>query len=269
MKCRRRCCWLLLASGGILILAFAMRQQILPLLARWLDVGGPPQKADAVVLLNGGFNTRPFVAAALVHGGWAPKLLVNTMAAHPSQVSGAVPPSSTITLKVLAYGGVPLDRVVCLDSKVETTFDEAKAVAKYLDEHPAKRLLIVTEGPHSRRARWIFRRVLADRPVEIAMVSAPAEEFENENWWRSEAGVPLRRERVLQALLLRPALRLAGLRAGRRRGRADFPSCMVFAAAETKSGELRVPLFRLGVRKGDNRRVGFSPPPSEYKAKAG
>ena len=64
-----------------------------------------------------------------------------------------------------------------LDSKAKTTFDEAQAVADYLAVHPAKRLLIVTEGPHTRRARWIFRRLLADRPVEIEMVSAPADGF--------------------------------------------------------------------------------------------
>ena len=155
---------------------------------RWLDVGGPPQKADAVVLLNGSLDTRPFVAAALVHGGWAPKILLNTVAAHPIQVSGAVPSFFDITLKVLDYGGVSPDRVVRLDSAAKTTFDEAKAVADYLAEHPLEKLMIVTEGPHTRRARWIFERVLADRPVEIVMVSVPADGFDNENWWRSEAG---------------------------------------------------------------------------------
>ena len=123
-----------------------------------------------------------------MHGGWAPKILLNTVADHPSQASGAVPPFFDIILKVLEYGGVPPDRVVRLDSAAATTFDEAKAVADYLADHPVKKLLIVTEGPHTRRARWIFQRVLADRPVEIAMVSAPADEFDNENWWRSEEG---------------------------------------------------------------------------------
>ncbi|MGO9107807.1 MAG: YdcF family protein [Thermoguttaceae bacterium] len=188
MKCPRLRWWLIVAVGGILILVFAMNHRTLPLLARWLDVGGPPQKADAVVLLNGGLNARPFVAAALVHGGWAPKLLLNTVAAHPSQLSGAVPPFFDINLKVLEYGGVPRDRVVCLDSAAKTTFDEAKAVADYLADHPTKRLMIVTEGPHSLRARWIFQRVLSDRPVEIMMFSGPTEEFDNENWWQSEAG---------------------------------------------------------------------------------
>jgi len=188
MKCPRFRWWLIIAAFAILILVFATSQRTLPLLARWLDVGGPPQKADAVVLLNGGLNTRPFVAAALVHGGWAPQVLLSTVAAHPSQVSGAVPPFFDISLKVLEYGGVPRDRVVRLDSAAKTTFDEAKAVADYLADHPAKRLMIVTEGPHSRRARWIFQRVLADRPVEILMISGPADEFDSENWWQTEAG---------------------------------------------------------------------------------
>ena len=177
-----------MAAGVILIAVLVMGWRNLPLLARWLDVGGPPQKADAVVLLNGGFNTRPFVAAALVHGGWAPKILVSTVAAYPSQISGAVPPSYKIVLSVLDYGGISSDRVVVLEKAATTTFDEATAVADYLAGHPIKRLLIVTDAPHTRRARWIFRRVLADPRVEIAMVSSPTDGFDSGNWWRCEAG---------------------------------------------------------------------------------
>jgi len=180
--------WPIIAFGCILVFVLAFNPWSLPWVARWLDVGSPPQKADAVVLLNGGLNTRPFVAAALVHGGWAPKILLNTVAAHPSEISGAIPPFFEINSKAFEYGGVSRDRVVCLDSAVNTTFDEAKAVADYLTDHPAKRLMIVTEGPHTRRSRWIFQRVLTGRPVEIVLISAPAEGFENENWWRSEAG---------------------------------------------------------------------------------
>jgi uncharacterized SAM-binding protein YcdF (DUF218 family) len=188
MKCPLRHRWLVLIPLGVLLVVFLWNRQILPLLARWLDAVGPPQKGDAGVLLTGGLNTRPFVAAALLHGGWAPKILLNSVAAHPNQARGTIPPSDEIISKVLAYGGVPPDCVVCLDSKVETTFDEAKAVAKYLAGHPTQRLIIVTDGPHTRRARWIFERALDRQAVEIEMVSAPVDEFDNENWWRSEEG---------------------------------------------------------------------------------
>ncbi len=179
---------LIFAAVGLLLLALATSRWTLPWLARWLDVGGPPQKADAVVMLNGSLNTRPFVAAALVHGGWAPKILLCTVADHPSEAIGAITPFFEITLKVLEYGGVPPSRVVRLDCGAESTFDEAKAVAGYLADHPLRRLMIVTDGPHTRRSRWIFQRLLADRKVDIAVISVPADEFDNENWWRSEAG---------------------------------------------------------------------------------
>ena len=188
MKCPRFRRWLVFVLGGMLIFVLAVNPRTLPLLARWLDVGGSPRKADALVLLGGGANTRPFVAAALVRGGWAPKILLNTSAAHPNELDGTVPPSFEVFVTIVEYGGVPRDCVVRLDSEARTTFDEARAVANYLVRHPAKRLMVVTEGPHTRRARWIFQRLLADRSVEIDMVSTPVYEFDNGNWWQCEEG---------------------------------------------------------------------------------
>ena len=97
MKFLRHRWRLVLAVGIILTLVLGVNPWTLPLAARWLDVGGPAQKADAVVLLNGGYNSRPFVAAALVHGGWAKKILVNTVALHPSQGEIFRPPWRSTT----------------------------------------------------------------------------------------------------------------------------------------------------------------------------
>src|SRR5208283_4352471 len=127
MKILRSGLGIILGIGAVVILAVAVGLCNLPWAARWLDVGTSPQSADVIVLLNGGVNTRPFVAAALVRGGWAPKILLNTVTAHASERSGAVPPSFVITLKALDYCNVAVDRVVILDSLAATTFDEAKA----------------------------------------------------------------------------------------------------------------------------------------------
>jgi uncharacterized SAM-binding protein YcdF (DUF218 family) len=186
-----RCIALGIAAAGALAIfvAYWNSHWWLSAAGRWLDVGGPPRQADAVVLLNGGENTRPFVAAALVRGGWAAKVILNTVALHPSQKEGMVPPSHEIALRVLDFGQVPPDRLVLLHTSAETTFDEAQGVAAYLAVHPAKRLLLVTNGPHTRRAEWIFHRVLADWRGEILSVSAPAEDFDATTWWRNQEGV--------------------------------------------------------------------------------
>jgi uncharacterized SAM-binding protein YcdF (DUF218 family) len=179
----------ILAAGFVAILGTALASPaVLSALGRWLDVGRPPQKADVVVLLNGSYNTRPFMAAALVHGGWAAKVVLNTVALHPIQADGAIPPSHEIALKVMEYGGLARNNVVLLDTSATTTFDEAAGVAKYADAHNVKRLLLVTEGPHMRRSVWIFQKVLAGRGIEVIPVSAPTDDFDFAVWWRSEEG---------------------------------------------------------------------------------
>ncbi len=96
--------------------------------------------------------------------------------------------SHEIAQRVLEYGGVRRGEVELLDVSAKTTYDEAVGVAEYLAAHPAKRLLLVTEGPHTRRARWIFQRVLVAQHTEIAVVSAPTDGFDYAVWWRSDDG---------------------------------------------------------------------------------
>jgi uncharacterized SAM-binding protein YcdF (DUF218 family) len=206
MKKRWRKGYWIVGACGVLIIVLAFNSRaLLSAAGRWLDVGGTPQKADAVVLLNGGYNTRPFTAAALVRGSWAPQVLLCTVAPHALEADGVLPSSHEIGVRVLEYAGVHRSEVTLLDRTVpstdssvndlaprrasaKTTFDEAAAVAEYLTAHPAKRLLLVTEGPHTRRARWIFERVLAGHCPEIYVVSAPTEGFEYAVWWRSKDG---------------------------------------------------------------------------------
>jgi uncharacterized SAM-binding protein YcdF (DUF218 family) len=179
----------LIAAVSVTILGMGLASPaVLLALGHWLDVGRPPQKADAAVLLNGSYNSRPFVAAALVHGGWAAKVILNTVALHAAESAGAVPRSHEIALRVLEYGGVARKDVVLLDTSARTTFDEAAGVARYLDTHDVKRLLLVTEWPHMRRSLWIFQKVLAGRQVEVVPISAPTEDFDFAIWWQSEAG---------------------------------------------------------------------------------
>jgi uncharacterized SAM-binding protein YcdF (DUF218 family) len=47
---------------------------------------------------------------------------------------------------------------------------------------------VVTNDYHTRRSRWVFARVLADRARQVSLVSAPTDEFPMDHWWRSQAG---------------------------------------------------------------------------------
>ena len=185
---RRVCLVMFLAIAAAMLSLYAARARVLPAMAAWLDVGGPPEVADAVLLLNGGINDRPFAAGALVKAGWVRRVLVCSVAPSPQVRDGIAVPWREVNRRILLHCGVPDKDIVILDAQVRTTFDEAVAVADFLDASPGTRLLVVTEGPHTRRARWVLTRVLGDRARRLSMVSVPTDDFEMDSWWRNEAG---------------------------------------------------------------------------------
>jgi uncharacterized SAM-binding protein YcdF (DUF218 family) len=87
--------------------------------------------------------------------------------------------------------GVPDDRVeiIPFEGGVTSTRDEALAFRDYVQEHTVTRAIIVASALQTRRARWIFKRVLAGQPVEVQLVAAPYRGFDETNWWKSERGL--------------------------------------------------------------------------------
>src|ERR1039458_2085853 len=58
------------------VLCFAFRSPLLTGLANAWIVNEPLERADAIVVLGGGLEIRPFEAARLYHEGLAPKVLL-------------------------------------------------------------------------------------------------------------------------------------------------------------------------------------------------
>jgi uncharacterized SAM-binding protein YcdF (DUF218 family) len=162
-----------------------------PLLARvgtWLDVGVVPTGYDYVLVLNGDENTRPFAAAALVKAGLARRVILTSCASAPEEEAGLALPVHEVSRQVLLRRGVPAERIVVLDRSVDSTFDEARALADFLQREPEARVAIVTNPFHTRRARWIFVRQLGARANQITMVSAPQDDLRLDRWWTTWTG---------------------------------------------------------------------------------
>lgn len=151
-------------------------------------MGERPRAADYVMVLNGGEETRPFAAAALVKAGFARHVLVAATAVSPNVKDRIIPPYHEINHQVLLKRGIPERDITILPGAAATTFDEAAALAAFLAERPHARVLVVTSDYHSRRSRWIFARTLADRAEQVTFVSAPTDEFRMDCWWQDEGG---------------------------------------------------------------------------------
>jgi uncharacterized SAM-binding protein YcdF (DUF218 family) len=185
---RRR--WLIAVSLSAVALAscWAIHPCLLRAAASWLDVGGCPQSADYVMVLNGGEDSRPFAAAALVKAGWAQRALVGEVAPSAEVLDGIMPPYHEINRQVLINRGVAEAHIALLPGAAAATYDEAVVLAAFLEDRPDARVLVVTNDFHTRRSRWVFARVLGDRAGQVSFVSAPSDEFPMDRWWQSPVG---------------------------------------------------------------------------------
>jgi uncharacterized SAM-binding protein YcdF (DUF218 family) len=185
---RRRWRWLLVVVV-LLVVAYLARGWWLPALGRFLDVSQPPGKVDAVMVLGGGVSARPFVAAALIKTGHAQRVLLSTVKPPYRAADGFGVPEHEITRKILLARGVDAKQIVQLPGECNSTEDEARSLARFLDQEPGLRVTVVTSDFHTRRARLLMGRVLGERMQQITFVGAPTDGFDAETWWQNEEGM--------------------------------------------------------------------------------
>jgi uncharacterized SAM-binding protein YcdF (DUF218 family) len=171
------------------VLLFLLHPWLLPLAGAYLDVSTPPRAVDDVMVLGGGPDTRPFVAAAVYKAGLANRILLPTVRPSSESADGLVPADHEIMRRVLLKRGVPAEAIVMLPGEVNSTAEEARSLQQYLEEHPGRRVAVVTNDYHTRRARWIFRTEIGDRAADLPFFAAPTDDYDANDWWRSETGL--------------------------------------------------------------------------------
>jgi len=185
----------ILAAGTLLlllvILAFAFRSQILTGIADYMIIKDKLQPADAIVLLNSEFDTRPFRAGELYMQGLAPVIVIARAENTPVVELGLVPNGTDISVGVMEKVGVPPEKIIILPvpGGTTSTFDEAAALKQYIEVNQVQKIILVTSAFHTRRARWIFDKAFAGLPVMLEMAAVPYVGFDQTNWWKNETGL--------------------------------------------------------------------------------
>jgi len=188
MKSPRRCVLALLAAGLVVGALWLGRERLLRAMYDWLDVGEPVHRAECALVLPGGSETRPFVAAALVKAGVARQVLVPRNGASPAETGRVLPPSHEIIHRVLTLRGVQERDIVILGGQSNSTFGDMEALARFVESAPEARVLVVTDGFHTRRTRWTVARLLGEQAGHISVISAPTEKFRVDAWWQTDVG---------------------------------------------------------------------------------
>jgi uncharacterized SAM-binding protein YcdF (DUF218 family) len=199
-KWPRRLLWLSVLCLLAAVLCFVFRSPLLTGLAKAWIFNDPLAKADAIVVLGGGLETRPFEAARLYHDGLAPKVLLMDVKLAPTTKLGITSPEKDLTRQVLLKQEVPDSDCITVGHGVASTYDESRAVRAWLAETGAKKVIIPTDLFHTRHVRWLFRKELKGTAARTLVLSAPTEEYQATNWWTHEEGLIAFQNEVIKSL---------------------------------------------------------------------
>lgn len=195
---RRRWLWLLGVSFALATLAWVFRAPLLVGLAKAWIVDDPLTRADVIVVLDGGPETRPFAAARLYQEGHAPKILVMRHRAGPTAQLGVTAPAAEIVRQILMKQGVAEADVAILNDEVISTHEESIAVRNWIGTNHVKSMIIPTDVFHTRRVRWLFRKQLKDLGVQVLVQAVPVREYKTQDWWQHEPGIVAFQNEVLK-----------------------------------------------------------------------
>lgn len=189
--------------GAIGLLVVACRVPLLKGLAAWWIVEEVPEAADAIVVLGGGEDYRPFAAARLWKRGLAPVILVPEVKRSPTEELGLRPATTEVILGVLRVEGVPDSAVIRIGKDVSSTREEALAVKAWMaaEGKATPRMLIPTGPFQTRRTNWLFEETI---PGSAAMViRTDPQDLNADVWWTMETGLISFQNEVIKYLMYR------------------------------------------------------------------
>lgn len=162
------------------ILYFA-RGPILRFIAEAWIVEDPLDRADALIVLSDDnfYADRATRAAELFREGKAPLVVASGRRLRPN--AGI----AELMEHDLVERGVPRERILRVSHDADNTREEAEALVRTAKERKWRSVIVVTSNYHTRRARYIFRRVFPQGPqgIEVRVASARDGEFDPSLWY--------------------------------------------------------------------------------------
>ena len=174
-----------------IFLVFFFRISILTAYAEFFEVDNAKKGADAIICLSGQKQTRIPKTLELWNQGYAPKVFLtdqkkmNRKFSHLeiSNLDFAKEVSKIIKLDL------PWEIIPSKNDGATSTFDEAFDALSFAKENNWKRIIIVTDNFHTRRALHAFEKVFQGSGIVVQASGVENDVFSSENWWKSDRGI--------------------------------------------------------------------------------
>ena len=144
------------------------------------------------MILSGNARTRPDKAAELILENFSTKLYYTDQKRLNHKHNEIIPYPFETASRILATYNLSADIIPSIKGGATSTFDEAYDFAVFLQTHPMKHIILVTDAFHTARAHYAFNKVLRAQgftDIEIQMAAASNDDFNESSWWRSEHGI--------------------------------------------------------------------------------
>jgi uncharacterized SAM-binding protein YcdF (DUF218 family) len=162
---------------------YVVRHPLMRFAGEFWVVDEPAAPSDALIVLGDDnyAGDRAFHTAGLYREGVAPVVVASGRMLRQNASA------ADLIEHDLESFGVPAASIVKLSHRADNTKDEAVEVAKLVDTRHWKRILVVTSNYHTRRARFIYGRVLPSS-VTFRVSGARDSEFDPTRWWQTRRG---------------------------------------------------------------------------------
>jgi uncharacterized SAM-binding protein YcdF (DUF218 family) len=142
------------------------------------------ERSDAIIVLSDDnfYADRALRAAELYRHGMAPVVVGSGRRLRP--YAGI----AELMVHDLAERGVPKDKIEAFAQDADNTKDEARALAQLASKKKWRSVIVVTSNYHTRRARYIFRRVFPS-VIRVLLASAPDGDFDPQTWWQHRESI--------------------------------------------------------------------------------
>jgi uncharacterized SAM-binding protein YcdF (DUF218 family) len=187
----RRYGWWLAPVLIVLAIAIAWmsRAAILRDVAELWVVSDPLDRADAIVVLGGRIDIRPFAAADLYRREFAPRVLISNLPRDLLQTMHLWPGQTELTRQLLLKLGVPAEAIVEFGDGVTSTYEEARALLDWTRSSGARSVIIPTDLFPTRRVRWTFQHEVASSGLRVIVHAIQPRAYGLDDWWRDERGL--------------------------------------------------------------------------------
>jgi uncharacterized SAM-binding protein YcdF (DUF218 family) len=162
----------------------------------WI-ISDPVGPADAVVVLGGGLDTRPFLAAEYYREGLTPRILLSSVHQSRNEELGLIPSHTDLNRKVLIGLGVPESAIEPLGHELSSTYEEVIALRDWVLRNHPKSIIVPTEYFNARRVRWILTHLLSGTDIRIRVPAVKEPDYPPQ-WWTNEKAIVAFQNEILK-----------------------------------------------------------------------